>query len=431
VNVLKTNNTNEKVRQLQRKLYQSAKRSKERRFHALYDKISRKDVLLSAWSQVKSNGGSAGIDGQTIKEIEAYGIERIVEELQAKLEGNSYNPPPVKRVNIPKSDGSKRPLGIPTVKDRIVQGAMKIVIEPIFESDFKESSYGFRRMRNQHQALDKIRKACNRYGEYVLDCDIKGYFNNIKHDKLMLLIEKRISDKRVKKLLMKWLKSGVMESGYYSESSKGSPQGGVISPLLSNIYLNYLDTVWERHFSYLGDLVRFADDFVIVCKNHKDVMKSLEVVKLIMNRLELELNMEKTKVVTLCDGKEGFEFLGFEIRRVKKWTRDNKAYQTMDMWICKSKQKAIREVVKSTLNRSTLYRDVKEMIIKLNRKINGWRGYYGISSERILVKLDRYIQMRLVYWFNTKKQRRSKRYAYFKRIKLFRDLGLKSLLYAS
>lgn len=160
-------------------------------------------------------------------------------------------------------------------------------------------------------------------------------------------------------------------------------------------------------------------------------MKSFEVVKLIMNRLELELNMEKTKVVTLCDGKEGFEFLGFEIRRVKKWTRDNKAYQTMDMWICKSKQKAIREVVKSTLNRSTLYRDVKEMIVKLNRKINGWRGYYGISSERILVKLDRYIQMRLVYWFNTKKQRRSKRYAYFKRIKLFRDLGLKSLLYTS
>ncbi len=283
----------EKVRKLQRKLYQSAKRNKVRRFHALYDKLYREDILYEAWKRVKANDGSAGIDEQTIVDVEDYGVERMVEDIQGELKGNNYNPPPVRRVYIPKSDGSKRPLGIPTVKDRIIQSAMKLVIEPIFEADFKDCSYGFRPKRNQHQALEVIRKACNNRGNYVLDGDIKGYFNNINHEKLMLLVERRISDRRISKMIRKWLKAGIMENGSYEECAIRSPQGGVVSPLLANLYLDYLDTIWERHYRSLGKLIRYADDFVIVCKNYKDVSNSFKAIKVVMSRLELELNMEK------------------------------------------------------------------------------------------------------------------------------------------
>jgi group II intron reverse transcriptase/maturase len=260
VNVNKTNNTIDKVRQLQRKLYQSAKSNKSRRFHALYDKIYRKDILVKAWKQVKANKGSAGVDEQTIVDIENIGVEKILEEIQIQLSEGIYNPPPVLRTEIPKENGKIRPLGIPTVKDRIIQTATKIVIEPIFEANFKECSYGFRPKRNQHGALDAIRRACNNKGMWVVDADISGYFDNINHSKLLLLVERRISDRRIIKLIRKWLKAGVMKDGVFAESDIGSPQGGVISPLLANIYLDYLDTVWEKYYRHLGKLIRFADD---------------------------------------------------------------------------------------------------------------------------------------------------------------------------
>jgi len=430
VNAEKLTTPKDKVRQLQRKLYQSAKRNKVRKFHALYDKIYREDILYEAWKRVRANGGSAGIDEQTIAEIENHGVERIIEEIQEDLRGKSYNPPPVRRVYIPKADGNKRPLGIPTVKDRIVQSAMKLVIEPIFEADFKGCSYGFRPKRNQHQALEVIRKACNNRGNYVLDGDIKGYFNNINHEKLMMLVERRINDRRINKMIRKWLKAGIMENGNYEESIIGSPQGGVISPLLANLYLDYLDSKWETHYGHLGKLVRFADDFVIVCKNHKNVSNSFKAVKLIMSRLELELNMEKTKIINLWERKEGFVFLGMEIRKVKMRKLNGVEYFATDMWVCKKKQRVIKEVVKETLKDATLYQDLEEMIKRLNRKIVGWRGYYHISNKRILFKLDRYLLMRLVYWYNRKKQK-PKRYQYGKHMDLFRNLGLKRIALVS
>jgi group II intron reverse transcriptase/maturase len=269
VNVNKTNNTKEKVQQLQRKLYQSAKMNSGRRYHALYDKVYGKDVLYQGWQQVRENKGSAGIDKQTIEDIEFYGLEKLIAEIQEDLMQGKYKPQPVRRVYIPKANGKERPLGIPAIKDRIVQTATKIVIEPIFEADFKDCSYGFRPKRNAHQALENIRKACNNKGMYVLEADIKGNFNHINHKKLIMLVEKRISDRRVVKLIRKWLEAGVMENGEVETSYIGSPQGGVISPLLANIYLDYLDTIWERHYGHLGKLIRYADDFVIVCKNHK------------------------------------------------------------------------------------------------------------------------------------------------------------------
>lgn len=424
MNVNKTNNTIDKVRQLQRKLYQSAKKSKSRRFHALYDKIYRKDILRKAWSQVKANKGSAGVDEQTIVDIENIGVDKILEEIQIKVSEGTYNPPPVLRTEIPKENGKKRPLGIPTVKDRIIQTATKIVIEPIFEANFKECSYGFRPRRNQHQALDAIRRACNNKGLWVLDADISGYFDNINHQKLILLIKRRISDRRIIKLIKKWLEAGVMKDGVFIESDIGSPQGGVISPLLANIYLDYLDTVWEKYYKHLGKLIRFADDFVVVCKNYKAVKHALNAVRLIMQKLELSLNKDKTKVISLWDGKEGFDFLGYHNRKIKAKTINGRIYHTLKQWISKKSIKKISDKVKKTLSRKTLCVSIEEMIKTLNRKIVGWRNYYGLSPFDKLAKVDNYIRMRLVFWFNNKRQAR-KRKEFYNLVSFFNDIGLK------
>jgi group II intron reverse transcriptase/maturase len=306
VNAKLANDIKDKVRKLQVKLYLSAKESKKRRYHALYDKIYREDILQRAWKDVKKNSGSAGIDKETIQQVEEIGVEKVLGEISEQLKEGKYQPLPVKRVEIPKDNGKKRPLGIPVVRDRIVQAAVKIVIEPIFEADFKESSHGFRPKRNAHQAIEKIRKVCNNKGIWVIDADIEGYFNNINHDKLMILIQQRISDRRILKIISKWLKAGIMQDGKFVESKLGSPQGGVISPLLSNIYLNYLDTVWEKHYSKIGKLIRFADDFVVVCKNYKDAQHAYKGIQMIMSKLELTLSKEKTKIVSMWQGKQGF-----------------------------------------------------------------------------------------------------------------------------
>lgn len=427
MNVKLTNNTKEKVRQLQRKLYQSAKANSNRKFHALYDKVYRKDILRKAWEKVKENGGSAGIDKQTIHDIEIYGVGKVLEEIRINLMKGGYNPPPVRYTEIPKGNDSTRPLGIPTVKDRIVQTAMKLVVEPIFEADFKGCSFGFRPKRNQHQALEVIRKACNNRGNYVLDADIKGYFNNINHDKLMQLVEKRINDRRVLKLIRKWLEAGVMIAGKKMATTVGSPQGSAISPLLSNIYLDYLDTVWERHYSHLGKLVRFADDFVIICKNKKDVEHSYAVIREVMRRLDLELSVEKTKVVNLWGGKEGFVFLGYHHRKTKQKTVTGREYYAVERWICKKKHKQIKEVIRAITSKATTYKELKAMISILNPKISGWRNYYKLSPVRVLRKLDGFIRHRLVIWYNMKHKKR-KTYKYYTVSQLLYKLGLKRMV---
>lgn len=427
MNVIKTNNTKGKVRQLQRKLYQSAKGNGKRKFHALYDKVYRIDILKESWKKVKSNKGSAGIDRQTVKDIEAIGVDKILEELQIKLMEGTYNPPPVRHVEIPKGKDATRPLGIPTVKDRIVQTAMKIVIEPIFDADFLDCSYGFRPKRNQHQALEVIRKACNNKGNYVLDADIKSYFNNINHDKLMFLLEQRVSDRRVLKMIRKWLEAGVMIKGDLVESEIGSPQGSSISPLLSNLYLNYMDQVWEKHYKHLGVLVRFADDFVIICKNKKSVDHSYYVVQEIMRRLCLELNAEKSKVLNLWGGKEGFEFLGYHHRKTKQITKLGREYYAIERWISKKKHNKIKDVIRDITSKATTYKDIETMIKTLNLKIVGWRNYYGLSSTRVLMKIDNFITHRLILWYNMKRKRRKLK-DYYKVKKLSYSLGLKRMV---
>jgi retron-type reverse transcriptase len=234
-----------KVRELQRKLWSAAKRSRNRRFHALLDRIYRMDVLWEAWSRVRANGGAPGLDGKTIQAIEEHGVEELLEGIQKDLKAGEYWPPPVRRQYIPKPDGKQRPLGIPTVRDRVVQAAVKLVIEPIFEADFEECSYGFRPGRSAQDALEAIRKAGNAGHDWVVDADIEKYFDSIDHELLMEAVQKRISDRKMLKLIRKWLKAGVMEEGALRATEVGSPQGSVISPLLSNIYLGELDRRWR------------------------------------------------------------------------------------------------------------------------------------------------------------------------------------------
>lgn len=404
----KANNTIDKVRQLQRNLYLSAKKGR-RRYHAIYDKVYREDVLLEAWKRVKANKGASGIDQVSIKDIEEYGAEKFLAEIKDKLINNSYKAPPVKRVFIEKSDGKQRPLGIPTVKDRVIQMAVKLMIEPLFEADFKDCSYGFRPKRSAKMALEEVRKACNNKGYYVIDADIKSYFDNINHEKLMLLIEQRISDRRILKLIRNWLKAGVLNAGQYEESTIGSAQGGVISPLCANIYLNVLDTIWEKQGRQYGKLVRYADDQVIICKNKKNATHAMKILKAVMEKLELELHPEKTKLVSMWDGKEGFDFLGMHHRRMTTETSKGATFKETYQYPSKKAMKKMKQSIKEVLgNRAVLFEDMKYLIDVLNPKIRGWRNYYGLrTAKRWLNSIDWYVIRRYTIWYNKKHQRRN------------------------
>lgn len=429
MNAKKANNTIEKVRKLQRNLYLAAKLNNKRKFHALQDKVYRKDVLMEAWKRVKANGGAGGIDKMTIADIEAYGLEKFIQEIQQELTEGTYHPKPVRRTYIPKGKTEKRPLGIPIIKDRVIQMAVKIIIEPIFEADFKESSYGFRPKRSAHQALDRIRKDTAKNGWWIVDADIKGYFNNINHEKLMLMVKQRISDRKILKMIWKWLKAGVMENGEYAESDLGSPQGGVISPLLANIYLHYLDCKWEYHYKHLGKLIRYCDDFVVICRTKKDAEHALKAVTSIMERLELELHSEKTKLASMWDGKEGFDFLGFHHRRKKTETSNGQWFNETHQYPSRKAMQKMRDNIKGVFaSRSTLLLDVRKMIEILNPKITGMRNYYGLrNAGKQLNKMDWYIIKKFTLWYNYKTQN-NRRYAGISKVrKIIYGNGLQKL----
>src|ERR1700674_1052539 len=388
----------EKVRQLQRKLYVCAKQSRTRRFHALYDRIYRSDVLWEAWRRVRSNGGAAGIDAETIQVIEQRGPEEFLAEIQAALRAGRYRPLPVKRRYIPKADGKQRPLGIPTVKDRVVQMAAKLVIEPIFEADFQPSSYGFRPKKSATQALEAIREAGNRGMNFVVDADIQGYFDNIQRETLMELVKERISDRRVLKLIRQWLETGVMEDGTVREALAATPQDGVISPLLANIDLNKLDRIWAARCGQLGMLIRYADDFVAMCATESRAREALRRIGLVMDRLGLTLHPAKTRLVDLSRGKESFVFLGCTIRKRRSIQR-NPRWHFMQRWPSPKATKKLRDRVRELTSKRQSGKEVKQIIAELTPVIRGWGNYFRTgNADREFNKMDYFVVKSLRGW---------------------------------
>jgi RNA-directed DNA polymerase len=372
------------VRALQHTLYRAAKADPGRRFHTLWDKVLRRDVLWRAWVAVRRNDGAPGVDRTTLGQVEQYGITRLLDELAAELREGRYRPVPARRVFIPKpGTNEQRPLSIPAVRDRIVQAAVKIVLEPVFEADFLPCSFGFRPKLGQHDALQVVIDEAWRGRRWVVETDIAGCFEAIPKDRLMQAVEERVADQSVLKLLRVILRAGVMDAGVVRHPVTGTPQGGVISPLMCNVYLHRLDREWDSRAH--GMLVRFADDVLVMCKSRQQAEDALGRLRVLLAELGLEPKEAKTRIVHLAEGGEGFDFLGFG----HKWVRSRGVRGKRGVWFLarwpsdKAMQRA-RDRIRELTVRSRLRLNVETVVGDINVFLRGWAQYfrYGHSTIR-------------------------------------------------
>jgi group II intron reverse transcriptase/maturase len=387
----------DKVRALQRVLYRSAKQEPNRRFHALYDKVARSDILWRAWADVARNQGAPGVDGVTITSIAdggVPGVRAFLDGLAAQLRDKTYRPRPLRRVHIPKpgQPGVTRPLGIPCVADRVVMTAAKIVLEPIFEADFSPVSVGFRPKRSAHQALEAIRVSANRGNDWVLDADIKACFDEIDHDALVAQIERRVVDGEMLKLLRSWLRAGVFEGGLVSDVEAGTPQGSPISPLLANIALHVVDVAWAKAAN-LGTLVRYADDFVVLTTSRGRAEEARRRIEVVLAGLGLRLHPDKTRIVFLGGGEGGFDFLGFHHRKTPS-KFGGRRY--LSKWPSTRAMASIRAKVRDHTDRRYASRELQHVVADLNPVLRGWAAYfrYG-NSNRKFSNIDAYVHLQM------------------------------------
>ena len=405
----------QKVSELRRKLGQKAKQEPKFRFYTLYDRIYRLDVLMAAWQIVLQNDGAPGVDGISCRDILGDGTGGIdlVLELHEELRTKRYTPQPVRRTYVPKPDGRLRPLGIPTIRDRVVQTAAKLILEPIFEADFLDSSYGFRPGRSAHQAIDAIRQYLASERKSIYDADLKAYFDTSPHDQLLLAVGMRVSDRQVLSLLRMWLVSVVAETDergrtQWTRPRQGTPQGGVISPLLANIYLHWFEVLFHKPDGpgtwANARIVRYADDFVIMARSQGTRLRNW-IEETLEGRFRLTINREKTRVVRMYEARATLSFLGFTLRY--EWDRFGRPRKFLRQEPSSKAEAKVRESIRVLTGPKRSFQPVAEMIATVNKTIRGWRNYFDPGyPNRVFYRLDGHLLKRFWRHLNRRSQRK-------------------------